>query len=248
MSDRRALPLTRAPHLCGARALFTTREGGTSTGDFSALNLARHVGDDDAAVDRNRALLEAELGLPVVFCDQVHSTDVAVIAEGDDPGLVRTADAVVTRRHDVALAMMVADCLPVLLVDGTAGVVAAVHAGRRGLLDGVLQAAVATMGDLGARPENLRAEIGPGICGRCYEVPDALLAESAALLPATSSRTSWGTAALDLPAGARQVLASLGIPDASVLSSPACTREDPRLFSYRRDARTGRFAGVIALA
>ncbi|MGP9694958.1 peptidoglycan editing factor PgeF [Brachybacterium sp. AOP25-B2-12] len=239
--------VTRAPHLRGARALFTGRAGGVSRAPYDAWNLARHVGDDEADVERNRALLRGELGCPVVFADQVHSADVAVIDEDEDPARVHRVDGLVTRRRDVALAMMVADCLPVLLVDEAAGVVGAAHAGRRGLLGGVLEHTVRAMRDLGARPSDLRAQIGPAICGRCYEVPADMQADARTRLPGIASTTSWGTPALDLVAGARIALTAAGLGDAAVVSGAPCTREHVDYFSYRRDGATGRFAGVIAL-
>lgn len=235
---------TRALRMRGARALFTTRHGGVSVGSFSSANLARHVGDDDAAVERNRAALAAQVGAPLVFVDQVHSADVHVLpATGECP--VVTADALVTGRDDVALAIMVADCMPVLMVDAEAGVVAAAHAGRRGLLDGILQATVAAMATLGARPARIRAVVGPSACGSCYEVPEPMREESMETLSAVGSTTSWGTPALDLRAGAVQALVGAGLRASAIDAAPACTLEDEDFFSYRRDPGTGRFAGVI---
>lgn len=240
----------RAPRLRGARALFTGRAGGVSTGEFRALNLARHVGDEPNRVARNRAMLAAELGLEpaaVVFADQVHSADVHVLpATGPVP--VVTADALVTDRRDVALAIMVADCLPVLLVDAAAGVIGAAHAGRPGLLAGVLEATVEAMQGLGARPERLTASIGPSVCGGCYEVPAAMREAGAALLPAAAATTRWGTPSLDLRAGAVQALGRRGVPAGSIETAHPCTVEDEDYFSYRRQGRTGRFAGIIARA
>lgn len=215
-----------------------------STGDHASLNLARHVGDDDAAVERNRALLAVEMGAPLVFVDQVHSADVHVLpSSGEVP--VLTADALVTDRRDVALAIMVADCLPVLLSDPEAGVVAVAHAGRQGLLGGVLQNTVQAMQGRGARPERLEVSIGPSICGACYEVPESMREEAAAQLPAARATTSWGTPALDLRAGAVAVLDAAGVPREAIAAEAPCTLEDERFFSYRRSSRTGRFAGVL---
>ncbi|WP_394214490.1 peptidoglycan editing factor PgeF [Brachybacterium vulturis] len=239
-----ALLTARVPRLRGARALFTGRDGGVSTGEHAGLNLARHVGDEERRVQHNRALLAAEIGAPVAFVDQVHSADVHVLpARGDVP--LRTADAMVTDRRDVALAIMVADCLPVLLSDPVAGVVAVAHAGRQGLLSGVLQHTVAAMIGLGARAEDLEASIGPSICGACYEVPASLREEAAARLPATWARTSWNSPSLDLRAGAAAVLEASGVPRDALDMEHPCTLEDERFFSYRRSSRTGRFAGVL---
>lgn len=237
-------PPARAPRLRGARAVFTGRLGGVSAGHFSSLNLAHHVGDDPGAVAQNRALVDQTMGAPAVYVDQVHGTTVHVLpATGEVP--VVTADAAVTTRTDRALAIMVADCLPVLFSDDRAGVIGAAHAGRRGLLDGVLEATITAMVGLGARPDDLEIVIGPGICGRCYEVPAAMQEEAARLLPATATETRWGTPALDLRAGARQALERAGAAPGSIHDEDSCTREDEGLFSYRRQSVTGRFAGLI---
>lgn len=239
--------LARAPRLRGARALFTGRAGGVSRGVHAGLNLARHVGDDEADVERNRALLAAEIGAPPVFVTQVHSATVEVLPP-HGPVAAATADAQVTDRKDVALAIMVADCLPVLLSDPVTGTIAVAHAGRQGLLGGVLQNTLDVMTGFGARPEHVTVSIGPSICGACYEVPAPMREDAAAQLPATRAVTRWGTPALDLRAGAVAVLEEAGIPSASIDADHPCTLEDERFYSYRRQARTGRFAGVIRRA
>lgn len=219
--------------------------------NVAAGNLALHVDDDPAAVHGRRERLAAEAGLgggSFRFMNQVHGKDVAVLdAGGNADGTVGTrpaptADALVST--GAPLAVMVADCVPILLVGERAGgatpVLAAVHAGRQGTASGVVPAAVDRMRSVGA--ERIGAWIGPSICGNCYEVPDALRAEVAAVVPATWCTTSHGTAGLDLPAGIRSQLADVGV---SVEYSGGCTLEDPQLFSYRRANRTGRFAGLV---
>lgn len=241
-----ALTAEPAP-LPGVRALFTGVDGGHGRGAHGSANLALHVGEDPTVVARNRELLSNQLGAPVVFVDQVHSAEVHVLpAEGEVP--VRTADALVTDRSDVALAIMVADCLPVLLTDPEAGVVAAAHAGRAGLLGGVLQQTLVAMEELGARAPRISAAIGPSICGRCYEVPDDMRTQAAQILPAAAATTSWGTPALDLRAGAVQALQGAGVPQEAIASQPPCTLEDERFYSYRRARTTGRFVGAIMRA
>lgn len=222
-----------------------------STGDHAGLNLARHVGDDEHAVSRNRALLTAEIGVPLVFVEQVHSAEVHVVpSTGSWPAVtpVVTADAIVTDRDDVALAIMVADCLPVLMSDPVSGTIAVAHAGRQGLLDGVLQNTVAAMVQLGARPADLTASIGPSICGACYEVPASMRADAAQRVPAAWATTSEGTPSLDLRAGAVSVLEAAGVPATAIDAEHPCTLEDERFYSYRRQSRTGRFAGVLRRA
>ncbi|WP_152353526.1 peptidoglycan editing factor PgeF [Brachybacterium subflavum] len=256
MNDQRptAVNGARAPRLRGARALFTTRLGGVSEPPFEGLNLAHHVGDAPEAVTRNRERLAAHIGAPLVFVEQVHSDRVHVLRASEraagDAGeqQVVTADALVTDRADVALAIMVADCLPVLFSDAEAGVVAAAHAGRTGLLGGVLERTLEEMRVLGARPERTHAAIGPGICGACYEVPEEMRARAAAVIPAVRASTRQGTSALDLRAGARAILEGAGLAPSAVDDDHPCTFETDALFSYRRARRTGRFAGVIRRA
>jgi YfiH family protein len=243
-----ASPVAWAPSLDGAQVFFTGRDGGCSQEPFDAANLARHVGDRDEDVTENRAAVAARVGAPLVFVEQVHGTEVAVVDEDWDPGVVTTADAMVTTRRDVALAIMVADCMPVLLSDPSAGVVAAVHAGRRGLLDGVLGCTLAAMTDLGAHAADVQVVVGPSICPRCYEVPGQMCEDSGRVLPATMSTTRTGTPSLDLRAGAVQALVRSGVPARQITADPPCTLEDERFFSYRGAHRTGRFAGVVRRA
>ena len=234
--------------LDSAHFAFTDRWGGVSTSPFQELNLGGAVGDDPAAVRANRRLAATGLGLDpadVVWMNQVHGREVAVVAERQPEGAAPTVDALVSAGRGSALAVLTADCVPVLLADPEAGVVGAAHAGRPGLAAGVVPAVVAAMVEQGARPERTTAVIGPSVCGRCYEVPAALRAEVAALEPATAGETSWGTPALDLPAGVRAQLGSLGV---TVHPQPhTCTLESADHFSYRREQRTGRLASYVWL-
>lgn len=240
--------------LPGARALFTRRGPlhgpfrGASAGPFASFDLARHVGDDPTAVDDNRARLAETMGTSVRFVEQVHSAVVEVVESPTAPAEPVVADAMVTSRRDVALGILVADCMPVLLADQDAGVVAAAHVGRVGLLDGVLEATVAAMRGLGADPARTHAVIGPHACGRCYEVPASMRAEAEERLPGIGGTTMQGTASLVLAAGARTVLRGAGLGEDAIEVMPLCTIEDERFYSYRRSSRTGRFAGVVRLA
>ena len=189
-------------------------------------------------MQRNLALLVEDFAPGAELADmlQVHG-DVVRLAGGSRP----SCDALVTDQADVVLMVRVADCVPVLLADPHAGVIGAAHAGRQGLVAGVVGACVAQMRQLGAR--EITAWVGPHVCGRCYEVPVDLQEEVAALEPSTRATTSWGTPALDLGAGVGDQLARLGV---QVQDLARCTLESPDLYSYRRDgARAGRFAGVI---
>ena len=221
----------RADILPGVSAAFT---------DTDAGNLALHVGDDASEVQQRRARLEQAMGIAprsLRFMNQVHGSTVAAM---EPDSAVPEADAMVS--GGLPLAVMVADCIPVLLAGESAEgpVLAAVHAGRPGIANGIIPTAVDAMALRGAT--GIRAWLGPSICGRCYEVPAALQAEVAAAVPATRSSTSWGTPGLDLPAGARSQLEAAGV---SVEYAGACTLETESLYSYRRDRETGRFAGLV---
>lgn len=241
----------------GVRAGFTTRAGGVSPAPWDSWNLGLGVQDEATRVRVNRARAAAWLGAPVAFSTQVHGTDVVRVGSpggpaldaGSPPDSVGDADALVTTGAGTGLGVLVADCVPVLLADGDAGVVAVAHAGRRGVDGGVVGAVLEAMRAAGARVGRVRAAVGPSACGSCYEVPASLRDEVARARPATWSTTSWGTAALDLPAGVVADLESAGVE--SVVRVEACTIEDDRFFSHRRAVRqgttTGRFAGLVAL-
>ncbi|MFF7091519.1 peptidoglycan editing factor PgeF [Streptomyces rubradiris] len=232
----------------GAHFAFTDRWGGVSAAPYEELNLGGAVGDAPEAVRSNRELAAKSLGLDpdlVVWMNQVHGADVAVVDEPWGEGPVPEADAVVTTRRGLALAVLTADCVPVLLVDPVAGVVAAAHAGRPGVVKGVVPAAVRTMVRLGAEPGRIIARTGPAVCGRCYEVPEAMRAEVAAVEPTAHAETSWGTPAVDVNAGVHAQLDRLGVCDRA--RTPVCTLESQDHFSYRRDRTTGRLAGYVWL-
>ncbi|MEU5287203.1 peptidoglycan editing factor PgeF [Streptomyces sp. CA-278952] len=244
IAQHRAAPVTGSAHFA-----FTDRWGGVSAAPYGELNLGGAVGDDPAAVGANRERAARRLGLDpahVVWMNQVHGRDVAVVdgpwgADSEIPAV----DAVVTARRGLALAVLTADCTPVLLADPVAGVVGAAHAGRPGLVAGVVPAAVEAMVALGAHPSRITAHTGPAVCGRCYEVPEAMRAVVADAVPGTWSETSWGTPAVDVTGGVHAQLTALGVADRH--SSPYCTLESGDHFSYRRDRTTGRLAGYVWL-
>jgi hypothetical protein len=238
------LPLLRATWPAGVRGVFTTRAGGVSMAPYADLNLALHVGDDRRAVADNRARAAAAIGLPpehLAFAEQVHGNAVALLdAAPDTPPAV---DAMVTTTPCLALVVMVADCVPVLLADATAGVVAVAHAGRKGLELGVVGAAVRAMVTCGADVERVAVWLGPSIGGCCYEVPADMQAAVDAAAPGAACRTTRGTPGLDLRTGLEAELTALGVTRVGRVGG--CTAETDDLFSYRRDATTGRFAGLI---
>ncbi|MFB4299013.1 peptidoglycan editing factor PgeF [Actinomadura sp. NTSP31] len=229
----------------GVGAAFTGRPGGVSTAPYDSLNLGGAVGDDPAAVTANRRRAAAALGVEpgrTVWMRQVHGADTAFVTAPGDHGPV---DAVLTTVPGLVLAVLVADCAPVLLADPAAGVAGAAHSGRPGTAAGVVPALVKAMCERGADPARIRAAIGPAACGGCYEVPAEMRDEVAAVVPAAYATTSEGTPGLDIRAGIAAQLAASGVDDVRV--DPRCTIETSTLFSYRRDGRTGRFAGFVWL-
>ena len=217
---------------------FTNRHGGVSEGVYSSLNLGDHVGDAAADVLRNREAITAQHG-PVQFMNQVHGNRIAIIEEvTDEPP---TADALVTGIPGVTLAVMVADCIPLILTSKEA--VAAVHVGRRGLVNNVAVKTIEIMREMGA--QDISATIGPAICGKCYEVSADVHQEVVSNFPMADSRTISGSLALDLPKALITILQTAGV---SVDTNQfGCTVEDADLFSYRRDGVTGRQAGLVRL-
>lgn len=220
---------------------LTGRPGGAGVAPYDSLNLATSVGDDPSTVSANRRRVADATGVGadrVVFMRQVHGRDVEVVT-GPRRGEPPAVDALVSDRPGLVLAVLVADCAPVLVADPDAGVVGVAHAGRQGLVAGVVPALVEAARKLGAR--RLTARVGPSVCGRCYEVPASMRAEVAALVPQAWSVTRSGTPGLDVAAG---VVAQLRAAGASVQQVAGCTLEGGDLFSYRRDGVTGRFAGL----
>lgn len=217
---------------------FTDSTGGKSTGAFLSRNLGLHVGDQPVSVELNRLALSEEIGRPIQFMNQVHGNAVEHIEEHSQSS--PTADALVTRNPQLALAVMVADCIPLLLANETS--IAAVHVGRKGLLNGVSRNALLALREIDPSP--ITAIIGPSICGKCYEVSQDIFEEVTAVFPQAQSQTPSGGFALDLAAALTHDLEADGV---SVIDRSQCTVEDKFLYSYRRDGATGRQAGLIWL-
>jgi len=216
---------------------FTDRLGGYSQGDFSSLNLALHVDDDPDAVLRNRELISDKYG-PTVYMNQVHGNDVALITQ--ESAQTPTCDALITTVAGITLAVLTADCIPLLLT--SENVIAAVHVGRRGLVNGVTRKTIEKMRELGAA--TITAQLGASICGTCYEVDQKTCDDVVAQYPKAQSQSARGTTALDLSKALVAELAELSI---TCEVDTRCTNEDPNLFSYRKSHRTGRQAGLIRL-
>ena len=239
------------PAVTGVRAAFTLRAGGVSRAAYDSFNLGAHVGDAPLAVAQNRRVLRQQLSLPrePVWLEQVHGIDI-VDADRSEPQLQPQpqpprGDGAITRQRGPVLAVLVADCLPVLFAACDGSAVAVAHAGWRGLAAGVLEAAVAAMAGCGP----LQAWLGPAIGPAHFEVGEEVRAafvardrEDAAAFVA-NARGRWQCT---LQALARARLRALGID--SLHGEPSCTYADPqRFYSYRRDGITGRMAALIWL-
>lgn len=243
MSDAWIVPDWPAP--ANVRALSTTRAGGVGAAPFDSLNLGTHVGDDPAVVATNRARLRAVVPAEPCWLNQVHGTAVVDLATYRG---VPDADAAVSRLPGAVCVVMTADCLPVLLCDRAGTVVAAAHAGWRGLQGGVVEATVRAMGVPAAE---LIAWLGPAIGPDAFEVGEevraAFVADDPAAAEAFRPAGPAGKWLADLYLLASRRLAALGV--ASVHGGDACTFTDAgRFFSYRRDGRTGRMASLVWLA
>jgi hypothetical protein len=243
----RALELIRPdwPAPRRVRAAMSTRRGGVSEPPFGSFNLGLHVGDDPAAVAANRAALREAVELPAepAWLAQVHGVGVVDAANVTVPV---EADASYATRAGAVCAILVADCLPVLLCDRAGTAVAAVHAGWRGLAGGVIESAVRAL-DIPGR--ELIAWLGPAIGPKRFEVGEEVRAAFMAHDPGAGTAfvaASPGKWLCDIYALARQRLAALGV--ASVHGGGACTVGDSgRFYSYRRDGRTGRMAALAWL-
>jgi YfiH family protein len=236
------IPDWPAPARVGS--LVTPRRGGVSIGVFASLNLGDHVGDDPAAVAANRELVCRRIGAQPVWLRQVHGARVIDAADNAGPHLPE-ADAAFARQAGIACAVMTADCLPVLLCDAGGTVVAAAHAGWRGLLAGVIEATVEAM-ETPCR--DVLAWLGPAIGPQVFEVGGEVRAALVAADPeaAEAFRPSGGRWLADLYLLARQRLARRGVT--RVFGGGFCTvSETERFYSYRRDGQTGRMASLIWL-
>jgi YfiH family protein len=244
-------------HRYGAAVAITTRYGGVSPAPYDALNLGLHVGDEPARVQTNRARAAAAFGVELesmVFARQVHGTAAAVVGPDDagrgtrhEDDAIADADILVTRSSAVSLAIMVADCVPLALVDPEARVLAAVHAGWRGTAGGAVAKALDAMAALGARPERVRAYVGPAVSPLRYQVNDVVreaLGDAVGpddLDPGVIRPDGPGHWLADLVAANAQQLRRAGIPTDFMERAPLDTA-DPALFSDRAARPCGRFA------
>jgi YfiH family protein len=240
--------------------VVTTRAGGVSTGPYATLNLALHVGDDEAAVLDNRRRAAGAIGLgldDLVFCNQSHRRNVAVVDAGHrGRGVTSMADAiddvdaVVTATPGLGLVVMVADCVPIVLYDPVGHVLACVHAGWAGTVRLVAEAAVDALVGLGARPGDVLAAMGPAVEADRYQVGDEVAdAARDAFGPATDQVVrpdGTGRWLFDLWAANRHTLLASGLRPENVVTAVAGTG-DEAWFSDRAERPCGRFAAIAAL-
>ncbi len=220
-----------------ARYLFTSIDGGVSTPPYSSLNLGDHVGDELSAVAHNRAALAKYLSLKeIIFMNQVHGNEVVEV-DSESSGII-TADAIITQSKSIGLAVLTADCIP-LLIEGER-YIAAVHVGRKGLVSGIIPKVISELKNRGEA--RLRSWIGPAICGDCYEVSIEMYREVIAIHP--QAATTDVQHSLNLPRAAQSQLESLGV---AVENFEICSVESPHHYSYRQSPTTGRMAGIISL-
>lgn len=212
---------------------FTDRRGGSSLGVYASLNLALHVGDDPETVAANRQQIGS-----AQFMNQVHGDEIVIVdsVSSDTP----TCDGLITTKPAIGLAVMVADCIPLLLISKEA--VGAIHVGRAGLVNRIAIKAIHTMRSLGAI--DIHAILGPSICGACYEVPFEMQQDVIQQHPRAFATTRKGTPSLDLP---KALIADIVAAGVSFEASTICTYEDENYFSHRRTNPTGRFAGVVSI-
>lgn len=259
--DGRALPLLRSAVIPAAfRHGFTTRAGGVSAPPYDALNLGGKWGDAAANVAENRRRVARAAGAPLFVATQVHGAAIARVRAADAPADLAgvRADGLCSDRRDAAVAVFVADCIPALLADPRTGACAAVHAGWRGTLAGVLPAAVRALREhFGARPEDLRVALGPAIGRCCFEVgPEVVDAFDAGLPGAraagviVAATVTSGKARVDLKRANRLLLERAGVDPEAIEAGSECTGCDrAHFFSYRRDrGQTGQHLAFIARA
>lgn len=219
-----------------SRAIFTSRSGGKSGTPYGTRNLALHVGDDPELVRQNREDLAHELSIAserLFFMEQNHGVDIQIVDEASDHRKVRTCDALVTSTPQTALAVLVADCAPLLIRGERSS--AAVHVGWRGLFGGIVEKVLERFAE-----ERFSASIGATICGECYQIGEDLLSQAQERGFVTGAQT------LDIP---RSILKILHEQSGNRLIAAQwngiCTFESNEHFSYRREGRTGRQAGVV---
>lgn len=234
----------------GVLALFSNKEEGFSEPPYDSLNVALHVGDDPRSVLKNRTYLSQKYGFLLenfIYMDQVHSDAIKVI---DDPMFNRIdkCDAVITNKKNIPLMVMVADCIPILMYDKDKKVIAAVHSGRSGTFKNIATKTVLKMKkEFSSGVENILICMGPSIGACCYEVGRDIANTAKKEFGNGCVLEKEGKFFLDLKWINLKQLKNVGIKEENIEISDICTCCDKNYFSYRRDGKTGRFAGIIML-
>lgn len=249
----------------GVYAGFSGRHGGLSKDAFSSLNIGLHVGDENQVVLHNRQVIAHDLGISdmqVTYAEQIHGTDVAVIDElhvgrghASLQSAVQGVDAMVTKVNHAALAIVAADCVPLLFADLRHPVIGAAHAGWRGATGGIVAKTVETMLACGASLSSLYVAMGPAIRGCCYEVDEPVISQYKAAYHRIGKKPQWQPSTkhshrvmIDLPTLLNDQLISLGITQNRILDTAICTHCMDGYYSYRKEnGTTGRHGGFIAL-
>lgn len=211
---------------------FTTKFGGVSSGVYAELNLAMHVGDNANNVEKNRQILCQKIGANrLIFMDQIHSDKVEAL--NDINQILDPCDSVFTGISKVGLCVMVADCSPVLIYDKAQDKIAAIHAGRAGIVQKIISKSIEKMN---SNPKNLSVIIGPNISKNCYEIKNLDLGEFNRFIKDSK---------FDMNLAIKDELEGLGVDNYRFLN--ICSHCDDRFYSYRKNGVTGRFAGFIML-
>jgi YfiH family protein len=224
---------------------FTSRWGGIGITPFDDFNLAAHVGDSEENVFRNRELLIEELGIDIAnlsWMNQIHSDSVKTVSEG---GEVLNTDGLVTNQQGLALLVLVADCIPILFYDPVQKVIAVAHAGREGSFKNISGKMILKMQEkFNSVPENILVSLGPSIKKCCYKVNESLIKK---FENKWGSKYIYNSINLNLPLLNKNQLLEKDILEKNIKISDTCTHCNEDYFSYRRQQKTGRFAGVITL-
>lgn len=232
------------------KAIVTTNNNGNSIGKYQSFNLATHVGDDMKAVIENRNVLAKLLPSQPIWLTQTHSTKVLNLSNKNTliPVYNNEYDATITNQPLQVAAILTADCLPILLTDKNGSFVAAIHAGWRGLLNGIITNTLTMLHSI--NPSNILSYIGPSICQRHFEVGSELydrFSEKDCTNSQYFTHSSDNKFLCNLAAIAKQELLNNGLIINNITSSGICTHCNNEFYSYRRDGITGRFASLIWL-
>lgn len=232
----------------GVKAFFSTRNGGESQEKYESLNVGFHVGDDPERVKKNHKIIQRHFTMPneIFYMDQIHSKQVCEVGSSEK---IPQGDALISKESQKILMVMVADCIPILFFDKKRGVIAAIHAGRKGVFLNIVAETLNRMQDhFGSQAEDIHVAIGPHIKGCCYEVGQEIVQEAENLGLQGSIELKKDHYYLDLYPILMQQLLQAGVKEESIESIDHCTAcHTDDYFSYRKEGATGRFCGVIML-